>query len=116
MKNANDFFGNSNGSENFYRHPLSKMIFSDGVKDMVDTCGAYWLIDLVFSYQIQKKVRLETFQVWELKRVKDAVFTIQATDGNDNHVASQQIPFSDFLYDTATLWLVDGVLLLPSEY
>ncbi len=116
MTNANDYFGNSNGSENLYRHPLTKMVFTDGVKDMADTCGAYWLIDLVFSYQIQKQVRLETFQVWALKRVKNAVFTIQATDGNDNHVVSQQIPYSDFKYDTATLWLVDGVLLLPSEY
>ena len=96
MKNANDLFGNSNGSENFYRHPLSTMIFSDGVKEMADICGAYWLMDLIFSYQIQKKIRLETFQVWELKRVKETEFVIHATDGNDNHVASQQILLAIF--------------------
>ncbi|MBK8611790.1 MAG: hypothetical protein IPL84_18145 [Chitinophagaceae bacterium] len=52
----------------------------------------------------------------DLKRVKDNAFTILATDGNHNKVTSQEIPFSDFPYDLATLWLVDGCLMLPGEY
>ncbi len=33
MKNANHFFGSHNGSENFYRHNFSGLIYTDGVKD-----------------------------------------------------------------------------------
>jgi len=116
MKNANDKFGSSNGSENFFVHKPSLFLYTDGVKDMAESCGAYWLIDLVIGYQCTKDINLERFQVWDLKRVKDNAFAIIATDGNDNKIASQEIPFSDFIYDTAILWLVDGCLMLPKEY
>jgi hypothetical protein len=116
MKNANDQFGSSNGSENFYCHRPSLMLYTDGVKDLAETCQAYWLIDLIISHQCKQAVNLERFQVWELKRVNADRFFVQSTDGNKNPVTSQKIPYSDFPYDIATLWLVDGCLMLPSEY
>jgi hypothetical protein len=116
MKNANDHFGNSLGSENYFRHNPSQIIYTEGVKDLAEKCHAYWLIDLIISHQLIKKVKAERFQVWDLKRVKADKFTIITTDGNSNKVSSQNIPYSDFPYDIATLWLVDGTLLLPCEY
>jgi hypothetical protein len=116
MTNANEHFGSGNGSENFYQNKLSPIIYTDGVKDMAESCGAFWLIDLVISHQLTKSVRLEPFQVWELKRLKDDGFNVIATDSNSNQIAQQQIPFSDFRYDIATLWLVNGCLMLPKEY
>lgn len=116
MTNANDFFGSGNGSENFYQNRLSPIIYTDGVKEMAESCGAYWLIDVVVSHQLTKAVKLEPFQAWRLKRVKDDAFHIVATDGNGKEIARQQIPFSDFRYDIATLWLVNGCLMLPNEY
>ena len=67
MKNANDNFGSNNGSENFYCHKPSLILYTDGVKDMAEGCQAYWLIDLIISHQCKKDVNLERFQVWELK-------------------------------------------------
>ncbi len=117
MQNANNFFGTNNGSENYYRHNLLKnFIYTDGVKEMVVKCQSYWLIDLIISHQVYDAVNKEAFQVWDLKRVKDNEFLIIATDGNHNRVTSQQIEFSDFPYDLATLWLVDSCIMLPCEY
>jgi hypothetical protein len=116
MTKANDLFGNSNGTGSYYRHPLSKIVYTDGVRDMAEACGAYWLIDLIISHQVHIHVNLETFQVWDLIRLKDNTFTVLCTDGNKKRITGQEIPFSDFRYDMATLWLVDGVLLLPCEY
>ena len=116
MKNANDFFGASNGSENLYRYSFSKFIYTDGVKSLVQNCKAYWLIDLIISHQLSPAVSKEYFQVWDLKKVANDSFAILATDGNHNKVTSQQIPFSDFPYDMATLWLVDTCIMLPTEY
>ena len=116
MKNANYFFGASNGSENLYRYSFTKFIYTDGIKALVQECKAYWLIDLIISHQIQVEVNKEPFQVWHLKRVENDSFTITATDGNDNKVARQQIPFSDFPYDLATFWMVGTCLMLPNEY
>jgi hypothetical protein len=116
MTNANEHFGSGNGSENFYSHNPSMILYTDGVKEMVEDCSAYWLLDLIISHQCKKDVNLERFQVWQLERVKEDAFCIVATDGNAKQVASQQIPFSDFRYDVATFWLVDGCLMLPNEY
>ena len=116
MRNANHFFGSHNGSENFYRHSLSGLIYTDGVKDLAEGCQAYWLIDLIVSHQCEEKVKEQTFQVWDLKRLNHNAFTILCTDGNHNRLTGQEIPFSDFEYDLATVWLVDGCLMLPSEY
>ena len=116
MKNANHYFGSSNGSENFYCHKPSLILYTDGVKDLAETCNAYWLIDLIISHQCYSKINLERFQVWDLKRVKENEFTILCTDGNYNKITSQEIEFSDFPYDLATVWLVDGCLMLPNEY
>ncbi len=113
MQNANNFFGQSKGSENLFRYSFTNFIYTDGIKTMVQDCQAYWLIDLIISHQTNQKVSEETFQIWELKRVKNDVFIIIATDGNENKIASQKIPFSDFCYDVATLWLVDSCLMLP---
>ena len=116
MQNANDFFGNSVGSENLYRYSFTHFVYTDGVKTMAHDCHAYWLIDLIISHQVYDAVKKESFQVWDLKRIQGDVFTIIATDGNHNKVISQEIPFSDFPYDLATIWLVDGCLMLPIEY
>lgn len=116
MTNANNDFGSSMGSENFYQNQLSHVIYTDGVKQMAEACGAYWLIDLVSGHQTSKTVNIEQFQVWQLQRVVDDVFKITATDGNERRLTQQEIPFSDFKYDSATLWLVNGCLMLPQEY
>jgi hypothetical protein len=116
MKNANHYFGSSNGSENFYRHNITGLLYTDGIKEMVESCKAYWLIDLICSHQCIKRVKQESFQVWDLKGMQENQFSITCTDGNYNHITSQQLPFSDFPYDTITIWLIDGCLLLPKEY
>ena len=116
MKNANHFFGTGNGSENFYRYSFTNFIYTDGVHSMAQDCKSYWLIDLIISHQVDAVVNNEHFQVWDLKRVANDSFTIVATDGNDNKVTSQEIPYSDFPYDCATLWLVDSCIMLPTEY
>lgn len=116
MKNANHYFGSSKGSENFFCHKPSMILYTDGVKDLAETCQCYWLIDLIISHQCHKDVKPERFQVWELKRFKENKFSILCTDGNHNKVTSQEIEFSDFPYDLATIWLVDGCLMLPKEY
>ena len=40
MKNANDKFGNRNGSENFYYHKPSLMLYTDGVKQLAESSSA----------------------------------------------------------------------------
>lgn len=110
------------GTSQYYLY-LAGLKLTDGVKFMADEGGAYWLLDIIASYQTKQKIRSEPFQVWELKLLpKDeatgrqpAVVTMK-TDTNRPLLVEQQIPYTDFPLDSITLWLVDGVILLPSEY
>jgi len=100
------------GSENFYKSSLG-LIYTDGIQHVAETVGAYWLIDLVGS--VQYKLKSEPFQSWDLK-VKDSKGVIVCTDGNDNVLYTQEIPFTDFPLEEIQLFAVDNTLMLTSEY
>ena len=101
------------GTEFWYRIPGTKITYTDGVKHVAGEGNAYWLIDLIVSHQ--GALKDQYFQVWKL-RVSDNQGKITCTDGNENFLMSQEIPFTDFPLPEVTLWLTDNVILLPSEY
>ncbi len=100
------------GTEQYYQHRTKQFIFTDGVKYLADAGGAFWLIDAIASYR-----REEPFQVWELKVKPDnsCVLTMREDTGQPTKVR-QEILYTDFPLEKITLYLIDGVLLLPSEY
>lgn len=112
---ANDHYSQFTGTDHYYKHYLG-FTFTDGVGQIAEDCGAYWLIDLVASYRNHPKVRDECFQTWTLSRVKNNKFKVVCTDGNENILVTQKIPFSDFKYDECVFWCIEQVIMLPSEY
>ena len=102
------------GSETFYEHKMFHLSvkLTEGCYFVRDSNSAYWLFDLICSYQ--PNLKDEHFQVWKLSKQEEE-WIVVCTDGDDNHLISQNIPFTDFPYDI-TIWLVDGTCLLPSEY
>lgn len=93
---------------------LKRLKSTDGVKYLADQAQAYWLIDLIESYQPKLQARGVDFQVWTLKVNKDEG-KVKADDGNGKIVASQTIPYTDFPIDQVKLYVENGVLMLPSE-
>lgn len=116
MTNANEHYGSHNGSEHLYTVRPFPITYTQGVKDLIENCKAFWLIDIIISYQTSKQVNQERFQVWELKRHRKDSFYVCATNGNKLHLGIKFIPYSDFPFDLATIWLVNDTLLLPHEY
>lgn len=105
------------GTENHYQH-LTGMRYTDGIKHMADLAGAYWLIDLVGSYQ--STLTRFPFQVWTLtvESVSGARSArVEAREDTDAPLlVTQEIPFTDFPVGTFKVYVSEGVLLLPSEY
>jgi hypothetical protein len=116
------------GTENYYRHPFG-MVYTDGVKFLAENAAAYWLLDVIASYQPKLKKnqdqRLRDMQFWKLE-VKDGkgVVTCRADSGVKPAV-KQKIEYTDFPLPEAEIWVSstgteDGktllVMLLPSEY
>ena len=90
--------------------------FTEGVKYVAESCEAYWLIDAICSYQIHPKVRHIPFQIWELIVVeKTAIVTMKEDTGEPCEV-TQKIEYTDFPLDEIKMFLMDGILLLPTEY
>lgn len=108
------------GTENYYRHPLTDCVYTDGVKYVAEEAGAYWLLDAIFSYR-----RKEPFQIWKLTvspevgpgDIRRTPAVLEMREDSDRPVlVRQEIEYTDFPLFEITMWLIDGVLILPSEY
>lgn len=115
LTSANDELAGFTGSDGYHQLTLN-LVCTDGIKELAESCQCFWFLNIIFSYQQSENFKYQSFQVWTLKRITQHSFEVQATDGNEQILAVQHIPVSDFPYDTATAWLADGVIMLPSEY
>lgn len=113
MINANDHLKGFTGTDNYYEHLLG-MVYTDGIQALCEQFECYWLLDLICSYQPQ--LRKEDFQVWSLGVNDDDSATVICTDGNNNILKTQEIPFTDFKAKEATIWVEGRTILLPSEH
>lgn len=109
------------GTENYYRHPLG-IVYTDGVKYLAEKAGAYWLIDLIASHQPRIKRKLAAlqerdFQSWTLEKIGNE-YRARCDNGNGGFLATQRFPYTDFPAELMPfgLFLVDGVLMLKTEY
>jgi len=115
MRDLNDQFKAFYGTENYYQHWTKKGVYTDGIKEMAEQFKAYWLIDVVFSYQ-DKKIGLIPFQVWEITSTGDKATVEMKEDSDQPILVSQKIPFTDFPEGMLKMYYIDNVLILPSEY
>jgi hypothetical protein len=108
------------GTEHYYKHWAKEIVYTDGVKYLAEKAHAYWLIDIIASY---RRKAPEPFQLWTLEKVQNIddhtikhwLLTMKE-DSNQPVKVKQVIGYSDFPLDEIKLYLIDGVLLLPSEY
>jgi hypothetical protein len=114
---ANDYLGNHyNGANSIHKYLLGINVTS-GAIELSEKNNSYWLLDVICSHHLNSKVKEQEFQVWRLHKDIDGVgCTVVCEDGNDNIVVSQKIEYTDFPYKTATLWKVNNLIMLPSEY
>lgn len=106
--------GQFTGTEQYYRN-FTGLLYTDGVQYLAEHAGAYWLIDLVGSYQ--HKLRRVPFQLWEL-RVNDdksALVTMREDDGLRAKVR-QEIAYTDFPLQRFSWYTVHNVMMLKGEY
>jgi len=105
------------GSEQYYRHRLPngmQLLLTDGCNYIREKGEAYWLFDLILSWQL--KLRKHRFQVWKLERQNDESWFIECCDGNKLFIVGQEVNDIDFPLNNLELWVIDGVALLPTEY
>jgi hypothetical protein len=93
-------------------------MLTDGCYYVRDECQAYWLFDAILSYQGDPRLRRIGFQIWVLKQqAKDLTWLLTCReDRGKQPIIKQVIEYSTFPLDRITIWVIDKVALLPSEY
>lgn len=105
------------GTGQYYKYGLTgAFVYTDGIQYMAENMGAYWLIDLVASYQHKREVKALEFQAWKMTVNEDSSAVVVLEDGDENEVLRQELEYTDFLKPKIMIWLQNGVLMLPSEY
>jgi len=112
------------GTEEYHRWNsiFRRHVLTDGVKYLADQTGAYWLMDLIASYQCESRMRRNTFQCWTLKvDLKTQKAVVACDNGNGKILAEQKIEYTDFPLEEIKLYMIDdggqyAVILLPNEY
>jgi len=100
------------GTEGYYKNTgVLSFMYTDGVKMMWEMCEAYWLLIAISSYR-----RKEEFQVWTLKVEDNTAVLTMKEDSDRPDLVSQKIPYTDFPLSEITMFLIDGVLILTTEY
>jgi len=96
---------------------LSPILLTDGCNYIREKCHAYWLFDAILSYQ-ENKLKGVKFQVWDLQlQEKDLTWVLTCReDKGKPAIVKQVIPYSDFPLQKLTIWVIDKVALLPTEY
>ena len=107
------------GTEHWYKHFVTGVLYTDGIKYLAEQAKAYWFIDIIASWQHDKKVKKEAFQVWII-RVDGTKAVVTCEDGNGHVVAKQDIPDTNFPLKELKVYLIDDgehkVILLTGEY
>lgn len=130
------------GTMQYWRsgNPFHSFLYTDGVQYLANHGQAYWLLDLIASWQIEPEVRndpvLLEMQFWTLTVHEDLSAVAICERDSDDVVVRQKIPYTNFPLQTIRLYLVYvgnywnydpvqdgprsnanyGILLLPSEY
>ncbi len=112
--NLSDF----TGTFQYHQHRLANLSLNltDGCNYVRNEAQAFWLFDAILSHQISSIVSKHPFQVWRLKLQEDESWKLSCEDGDRNILVVQNIEYSDFPIHEITIWLIDGVALLPTEY
>jgi hypothetical protein len=100
------------GTTQYFKHWSRRLVYTDGVQYLAEHAGAYWLIDLVASYQPLGDDR----QYWTLK-IENEKYTAECRDRDNKVLVRQVIEYSDFpeCLLPFTCYFQDGVMFLPSE-
>jgi len=126
-----DYARQTIGSENMHRDPLHPRGFqyTDGIEFVAETCGAYWLIDLVASHQpkICRKHPCEaSFQVWVVRPLKTKEgFSAECWSDTPDHPESKRLAYQSFGYSDFPRelmpfefwveWVEYGTMMLKEE-
>lgn len=108
----------SHCTENYYRHTLPGLMFTDGVRDMAERLACYWFLDCIGSYVPEIRGK-DHFFVCRVHRLPDGGAKFVIDDGNRNMIIRQCIEYTD-IPENVKVYIQDNghhfIACMPEEY
>ena len=106
------------GSEHLWKHPLYGPIqYTAGVRHVAIAGRAWWLLDIIATTaRLDPSVSQHWMQVWTLTVHADQAPTLICTDGDEHVIYEHPLFSTDFPLPPITIWVVEQVMMLPSEW
>lgn len=110
------------GTEMFYKIPLLRTRFTDGLKYLSEVAECFWLITdtSVIAKSLMNRSEFITIDFKRLSKERQGVSGYEAeiiySDGNDTILEKHGYSVTDFPLDELRLFFVNNTLMLPSEY
>lgn len=103
------------GTESWHRHPINRnLLLTDGAKFFMDCAEAWWFSDIVAT-ELAPLQGKEPFMMIVLHSFDNKALLF-ADDGNGRKIWQRNVEYTDCPEGVWKFYLVDNVLLLPSEY
>ena len=115
VKEIENIMAHATGTFQYHRYSIfpGYPVITDGVRALAEAAECFWLLDIIGSYQSNRKLGRD-FQVWKLTVNDDKSAVVEGYNDTDL-VITQDIEYTDFPLNGLKLWLMNGVILLPSE-
>ena len=112
-----EIINHSRGSEAYHRFSSFNHypVVTDGVIALAEAAECFWLLDIIGSYQTNKRLD-PNFQVWKIVVSHDDNTAIVSGYNDTTLIVQQEISYTDFPLDELKLYLMNGIILLPSEH
>jgi DNA-binding XRE family transcriptional regulator len=93
------------GGDEFFRSPYG-FTYTEGARFVFEACKAYWLLDVIGSYQpkCRRDGMLAEFQIWQLD-VDGSKAVVRCLRDTDDEALRQAIPYTDFPLESIRLLL-----------
>jgi len=119
---VHEVYRHAHGTGQYHRlSMLPGILCTDSIKELADIAGAYWVIDLITSYNPAKFRKAHPFQFWKMKVEDNKAMITMREDSGKPIVVSQMIQYTDFPPGTWEFWVVEAtpeysVLMSPGDY
>ena len=111
--------GQFTGTEQYFKHWTGMANYTDGIKFVIDSVPAAWLVDKIITTGRSRAYKFnQDFQIWYLVvRHKQATLLMKYDSGQGQKKQyEEKITYTNFPTGVWKFYMIDGVLLLPTEY
>ena len=107
--------GQFTGTEKWYRHALVRaLLYTEGAQFFFEETESYWLLDIIATEYWPMLDGHAFLLITVTSEAQQCHIIVE--DGNGEQLKSKHVPFTTLMAGTWKFYLLDNVLLLPSEY